>query len=60
LEKLEDAGLLGAASRDEPGRAGLAPENATGDAPLDEASLADLAGVLGLRAEEDKPEENAA
>ena len=32
LEKLEDAGLLGTASRDEPGRAGLALESATGEA----------------------------
>src|SRR5271167_4360349 len=49
LEKLEDAGLLGAASRDEPGPAGLALESATDEAPLDKASrLADLAGVLGL------------
>ena len=61
LEKLEDAGLLGAASRDEPGRAGLALEGATDEALPDRASLlADLAGVLGLRAEEDRPEEGAA
>ncbi len=61
LEKLEDAGLLGAASRDEPGRAGLALESATGEAPPDRASLlADLADVLGLRAEEDEAEEDAA
>jgi len=61
FEKLEDAGLLGAASRDQPGQAGLAPESATGDTPPDKASLlADLAGVLGFRAEEDEPEEDAA
>ena len=54
LDKLEDARLLGGASREEPGRAGPAPESATGQA------LADLAGVLGLRAEEDEPEEDAA
>ena len=54
LDKLEDAGLLGGASREEPGRAGLAPDSATGQA------LADLAGGLGLRAEEDEPEEDAA
>ncbi|MGO9360835.1 MAG: hypothetical protein ACLP1D_24700, partial [Xanthobacteraceae bacterium] len=54
LEKLEDAGLLGGAGREEPGRARLAPESATDEAPADRASLlADLAGVLGLRAEED-------
>jgi segregation and condensation protein B len=41
LDKLEDAGLLGGASRAEPERAGLAPDSATGQA------LADLAGVLG-------------
>ena len=56
LEKLEDAGLLGAASREERGRAGLPLESATDEAPPDRASLlADLAGVLGLRAEEDEP-----
>ena len=44
LEKLEDAGLLGGASRDEPGRAGLALESATGEAPLTGEPLADLAG----------------
>ena len=54
LDKLEDAGLLGKASREEPGPAGLAPDSATGQA------LADLAGVLGLRVEEDEPEEDAA
>ncbi len=40
LDKLEDAGLLGGASREEPGRAGLAPDSATDQA------LADLAGAL--------------
>ncbi len=61
LEKLEDAGLLGTASRDEPGRAGLALESATGEALPDRASrLADLAGGVGVRAEEDEPEEDAA
>jgi segregation and condensation protein B len=61
LEKLEDAGLFGAASRDEPGQGGLALESARGDPPPDKASrLADLAGVLGLGAEEDEPEEDAA
>ena len=61
MEKLEDAGLLGTASRDQPGRAGLALGSATGEAPPDRASLlADLAGVLGLVAEEDEPEEDAA
>ena len=60
LERLEDAGLLGATSR-ELGRAGLAPESPAGDALPDEASLlADLAGVLDLEAEEDEPEEDAA
>jgi segregation and condensation protein B len=60
LEKLEDAGLLGAARRDEPGRAGLALEGAAGDAPPHKASrLADLAGALDFRAEEDEPEEDA-
>ena len=54
LEELEDAGLLGGASREEPGRAGLAPDSATDQA------LADLAGVLGLRVEEDESEEDAA
>ena len=54
LDKLEDAGLLGGASREEPGRAGLAPDSATDQA------LADLAGVLGLRVEEDESEEDAA
>ena len=54
LDKLEDAGLLGGASREEPGRAGLALGSATDQA------LADLAGVLGLRVEEDEPEEDAA
>ena len=39
LEKLEDAGLLGTGSRDEPGRAGLALESANGEAPPDKASL---------------------
>ena len=62
LEKLEDAGLFVAASRDEQGRGGLALESATGDPSPDKASrLVDLAaGVLGLRAEEDEPEEDAA
>jgi len=60
LEKLEDAGLLGAAGTDEPGRTGLAQESATGEAPPDRASLgADLAGVLGLMAEKDESEEDA-
>ncbi len=54
LDKLEDAGLLGGASRDEPGRAGLELGSATDQA------LADLAGVLGLRVEEDESEEDAA
>ena len=62
LEKLEDAGLLGTASRDQPGRAGLALESATGAALPDRASrLADFAGDVGcLMAEEDEPEEDAA
>ncbi len=61
LEKLEDAGLLGTASRDVSGRAGLGLEGATGEAPPDKAApLADLAGVLGLRPEEDESEEDAA
>ena len=61
LEKLEDAGLLGTASRDEPGRAGLALERATGEALPDRASrLADLTDVVGLMAAEDEPEEDAA
>ncbi len=61
MEKLEDAGLLGTANRDRPGRAGLALGGATGEAPPDRTSLlADLAGVLGLMAEEDEPEEDAA
>src|SRR5271167_2711576 len=38
LEKLEDARLLGTASRDRPGRAGLALESATGAAHPDSAS----------------------
>src|SRR5271165_2449008 len=54
LDKLEDAGLLGGTSRDEPGRAGLELGSATDQA------LADLAGVLGLRVEEDESEEDAA
>ncbi len=54
LEKLEDAGFLGPASRDQPGRAGLAPEG------HEARRLADLAGVLGLTGEEDEPEEDAA
>ena len=54
LDKLEDAGLLGGASRDEPGRARLELGSATDQA------LADLAGVLGLRVEEDEFEEDAA
>ena len=54
LEKLEDAGLLGGASREDPGRAGLSPDSVKGQA------LAELAGVLGLRTEEDEPEEDAA
>ena len=61
LEKLEDAGLLGRASRDEPGQAGFALESATGEAPPDKASLlADFAGGVGLMAEKDEPEEDAA
>ncbi len=61
LEKLEDAGLLGTGSRDEPGRAGLALESATGAALLDKASrLADFAGGVDLMAEEDEAEEDAA
>ncbi len=35
MDKLEDAGLLGTASRDQPGRAGLALGSATGEAPPD-------------------------
>ncbi len=54
LDKLEDAGLLGGASREDPRRAGLSPDSVTGQA------LAELAGVLGLRTEEDEPEEGAA
>src|SRR5208337_2378882 len=54
LEKLEDEGLLGPAGRAQPGRAGLALESATSQ------TLADLAGVLGVRVEEDEPEEDAA
>jgi segregation and condensation protein B len=61
MEKLEDAGLLGTANRDRPGRAGPALGSGTGEAPPDRTSLlADLAGVLGLMAEEDEPEEDAA
>ena len=61
LEKLEDAGLLGTGSRDEPGRAGLALESATGKAPPDKASrLADLTDGVARMAEEDEPEEDAA
>ncbi len=61
LEKLEDAGLLGAANREEPGRVGPDPESATGEALPDRASLlADFAGGVGLIAEEDEPEEDAA
>ena len=52
LEKLEDAGLLGTARPDEPGRAGLALERATGEAPPDKASrLTDFAGGVGLMAD---------
>ena len=54
LDKLEDAGLFDGASREEPGRAELAPDSATDQA------LADLAGVRGLRVEEDESEEDAA
>ena len=54
LDKLEDAGLLGGARREEPGPAGLELGSATDQA------LADLAGVLGLRVEEDESEEDAA
>ena len=61
LEKLEDAGLLGTASRDEPGRATLALERATDEAPPDKASLlADFADGVGLMAGEDEPEEDVA
>ncbi len=56
LEALKDAGLLGAASRDEPGRAGLG-DGAAGEPFADEASgLADR----GPGVEEDEPEEDAA
>jgi len=61
LDKLEDARLLGPASREETGRATLARKSATGDAPPDKASRpADLAGVLGLGSKDDEPEEDAA
>jgi segregation and condensation protein B len=60
LETLEDAGLLGGGSRDEPERAGLR-YGVTGEALADERSrLADRAGVPGPGAEEDEPEEDAA
>ena len=60
LEKLEDAGLLGAASRNEPGRGELALQSATDEAPDKASLLAHLAGVLGLRTEKHEPEEDAA
>ncbi len=61
LEKLEDAGLLGTGSGEEPGREGHALESPTDEAPPGKASLlADFAGGVGLLAEEDEPEEDAA
>jgi segregation and condensation protein B len=61
LENLEDAGLLGRASRDQDGRAGPALESAAGEAPPDRASrIADVADGVGLMAEEDEPDEDAA
>ena len=60
LEKLEDAGLLGAASRNEPGRGELALQSATDEAPDKASLLAHLAGVLGLRTEKHEPEEDVA
>ena len=49
LEALKDAGLLGAAGMDEPGRPGLAEESAASEVPVGEANhLSELAGALGL------------
>jgi Segregation and condensation complex subunit ScpB len=54
MEKLEDAGLLGTASRDQPGRAGLALRSATGEAAPDRTSLLAEA-YLALRPKRTSP-----
>ena len=59
IERLEDAGLLGAGASQQSAETELAPA-ASAKRAHRENLLSDLAGLLGLMKEEDAPEENAA